>query len=318
MRLIPGLTPTAGPLHRFLRVNAHAFTRAELLTHWSQWALKASIRNGTARRILPGVYSAPEHAHKARVLGEAMNLWHPAGLVTGPLALHLYANTLPVPNVAHLHVTRGHRPRTPAWIHCHQGEVLRHSSSPHGIRSAVPARALLDAWRFAPVAERRNILWEALWAKVCTWRQLQREVDRMYRIAGRVDLERVLGWFAAGAKSPLEARARYETFADARFREFEWQVELGLGWRQATVDMFHRRTAVVIELDGDKYHSSREDRDSDRERQTLLTAAGYAVMRFGWNDVVLRPAWCRAQVLAVLAARSALARPLPHSLPRPQ
>lgn len=314
MRLIPGLTPTTGPVHTFLRANPHAFTRDELLTHWSQWALKTSIANGTARRILPGVYSAPEHARKARVLGEAMNLWHPAGLVTGPLALHLYASTLPVPKIAHLHVTRGRSPRTPAWIHCHQGEVLRHSSSPDGIRSAVPARALLDAWRFAPVRERRNILWEALWDKVCTWRQLQREVDRMSRIAGRRDLERILGWFAAGAKSPLEARARYETFADARFREFEWQVELGLGVRDATVDMFHPRTGVVVELDGDEYHSTREDRDSDRERQTLLTAAGYAVMRFGWNDVVQRPGWCRAQVLAVLTARSEL----PHPLPRPQ
>lgn len=312
MRLIPGLTPTAGPLHRFLRVNAHAFTRAELLTHWSQWALKASIRNGTARRILPGVYSAPEHAHKARVLGEAMNLWHPAGLVTGPLALHLYANTLPVPNVAHLHVTRGHRPRTPAWIHCHQGEVLRHSSSPHGIRSAVPARALLDAWRFAPVAERRNILWEALWAKVCTWRQLQSELERMYRVAGRRDLERVLVWFAAGATSPLEVRAKHEVFDDARFREFEWQVKLRLQSRDVTVDMVHMRTAVVVELDGDTYHSTREARDTDRERQTLLAAAGYAVLRFGWYDIVRRPEWSRKQLLAVLASRSARPTRTPH------
>ena len=315
MRPIPGLTPTTGPLDTFLRANPHAFTHKELLTHWTQWALKTSIGHGTAHRILPGVYSAPEHAHKGHVLGEAINLWHPAGLVTGPLALHLHANDLPMPRLAHLHVARGRNPRTPPWIHCHQGEVLRRSSNPDGIRSTVPARALLDAWRFAPVAERRNILWEALWAKVCTWRQLGREVDRMYRIAGRQDLERVLGWFAAGAKSPLEVRAKYEVFADARLREFEWQVDLQLQSRKLTVDMLHPRTAVVIELDGDKYHSTREDRDSDRERQTLLTAAGYAVMRFGWNDIVTRPGWCRAQVLAVLASRPVLTHPLTQ--PRP-
>lgn len=305
MRPLPGLSRLDEPLIPFLLANPHAFSRSELLTHWSRRHLENAVSTGAAHRILPGVYCATEHVHRPRVLAEAINLWHPAGLVTGPLALHLYANTLPVPTIAHLHVTRGHRPLTPAWIRCHQGEVLRHSSSPHGIRSTVPARALLDAWRFAPVAERRNILWEALWAKVCTWRQLKREVDRMYRIAGRRDLERILGWFAAGAKSPLEARARYVTFADARFREFEWQVELGLGVRDATVDMFHRRTAVVVELDGDKYHSTRNARDSDRERQTLLAAAGYAVVRFGWNDIVNRPEWCRNQVLAVIAARRA-------------
>lgn len=302
MRSIPGLTSTTGPLDVFLRSNPHAFARDELLTHWSQWALKTAVASGTARRILPGVYAAPEHTHHGQVLGEALNLWHPAGLVTGPLALHLYATELPMPELAHLHVTRGRSPRAPSWIHCHQGEALHRSSFPEGVRATSPARALLDAWRFAPAPERRNILWEALWAKVCTWREVKREVDRMYRISGRRDLERILGWFAQGAKSPLEVRAKYEVFTGARFRDFERQVELQLDGETATVDMLHRAAAVVVELDGDKYHSTRADRDADRRRHTLLVAAGYAVLRFGWRDIVDRPGWCRKQVLAVLVS----------------
>lgn len=304
MRLIPELTTLDAPLVKFLAANPHAFTRDELLGKWSNWALERAVAHGSAHRILPGVYCGAEHAKLGTVMGEALNLWHTDGLVTGPLALHLYAHELPVPPVAQLHVAHGTRPRTPSWVHARQGEMLYKSGRPNGIQCTTPARALLDAWRFAPVAERRNILWEALWAKVCTWRQLQREVNRMSRIAGRRDLERVLGWFAAGAKSPLEVRAKYEVFADARFREFEWQVDLQLQSRDFTVDMMHPGTAVVVELDGDKYHSSREDRDSDRERQTLLTAAGYAVLRFGWRDIVDRPEWCRRQVLAVLHLHS--------------
>lgn len=123
-------------------------------------------------------------------------------------------------------------------------------------------------------------------------------------MAGRRDLQRILGWFAEGAKSPLEVRAKYETFADARFRDFERQVDLWLEGEKVTVDMLHRATSVVVELDGDKYHSSREARDQDRERQTLLTAAGYPVLRFGWRDIVDRPNWCRKLVLATLASRS--------------
>lgn len=304
MRLIPALTALDTSLGAFLAANPHAFTRSELLDNWSSWALDAAITDGSAQRVLPGVYCGPGHTAVGTVKGEALNLWHATGLVTGKLALHLYAHELAAPHVVHLHVAHGTRPRTPSWVHARQGETLRKSGRPNGIQCTTPARALLDAWRFAPVAERRNILWEALWAKVCTWRQLQREADRMSRIAGRRDLERVLGWFAVGAKSPLEVRAKYEVFADARFRACEWQVDLELQSRDLTVDMLHPGTAVVVELDGDKYHSTREDRDSDRERQTLLTAAGYAVLRFGWNDIVSRPEWCRKQVLAAMGART--------------
>ncbi|WP_159448725.1 endonuclease domain-containing protein [Demequina sp. NBRC 110053] len=174
-----------------------------------------------------------------------------------------------------------------------------------GVPSVEMPRALLDAWRYAPAAERRNVLWEALWARVCTWRQLWRELERTPQVAGRRDLERVLGWFAEGATTPLEVRARHEVFADARFREFEWQVPVALPHRRATVDMLHRCAMVAVELDGDRYHSTRHARDDDRERQTDLVAAGLVVLRFGWADITQRPEWCRERLLTTVAGRLA-------------
>ena len=172
----------------------------------------------------------------------------------------------------------------------------------------MPERALLDAWRTSAPPDRLEVLYGALWARVCTWRQLAREVERAPRVAGRRDLERILGWFEGGATTPLEVRAQHETFADARFREFERQVGLRLGTRRVTVDMFHRRAMLVVELDGDKYHSTRKARDSDRERQTELAVAGFMTVRFGWDDIVHRPVWCQDRVLRVVASR--LARPV--------
>ncbi|MDN4481109.1 endonuclease domain-containing protein [Demequina muriae] len=113
----------------------------------------------------------------------------------------------------------------------------------------------------------------------------------------------MLGWFAEGATSPLEVRAKYETFADARFGDFEWQVELGLGSRRVTVDMLHRSAMVIVELDGDRYHSTRGARNDDRERQNDLAAAGYVTIRLGWDDIVRRPARSRQRVLAVIEGR---------------
>jgi very-short-patch-repair endonuclease len=71
--------------------------------------------------------------------------------------------------------------------------------------------------------------------------------------------------------------------------------------------MLHRRAAVVVELDGDRYHSTRQARDNDRERQTDLAAAGFMVIRFGWRDVADRPAWCRERLLRSVNARLARA-----------
>lgn len=307
MRAIPSLSRLDRPLDDFLAANEHAFSRADLLSRWTRTALERAVATGTAERILPGVYCSPGFRSAPLVRAEALSLWHPAGLVTGSLALHLYAGVLGAPTIVDLRVTNGHRPRAPAWVRCRQSAPVRTSSSPQCVRCTFPPMALLDAWRFATPNDRRRVLYEALWARVCTWRELHRELERTPRLAGRRDMERVLGWFAEGATTPLEVRAKNETFADARFREFEWQVTLRLGHRRPTVDMLHRRAAVVVELDGDRYHSTRRARDNDRERQTDLAAAGYLVIRFGWRDVVDRPAWCRERLLGAVYARLARA-----------
>lgn len=290
-------------LAAYLRHNAHAFTRAHLVARWSRHQLDQALSIGAAVRLVPGIYAYADHRRDAVVMGEAVNLWAPRGLVTGGLALHLYSSGLHLPEVADLVVPNGDRMDAPSWVRVHQTGPLSQSGAPRAVRCTTPERALVDAWKYAAPRDRRHLLYEALWARVCTWRQLHREMTGAPRVAGRRDLERVLSWFAAGATSPLEVRAQHETFADARFGEFEWQVDLRLGSRRVTADMLHRRAMVVVELDGERYHSSRSDRMSDRRRDVDLAAAGYLTARFGWDDVVGRPQWCRERLLAIVTAR---------------
>ncbi|WP_284328061.1 endonuclease domain-containing protein [Demequina litorisediminis] len=159
---------------------------------------------------------------------------------------------------------------------------------------------MVDAWRSTPAHARRDMLWEALWARVCTWRDVARELEVAPRVAGRRDLERVLGWFATGATSPLEVRAKHETFRGPAFRDMEWQVALDLSGRRVVVDMVHRAAMVAVELDGDRYHSTRGARETDRARQNALVAAGFTVLRFGWRDIVERGPECRDLLAATL------------------
>lgn len=303
MRPLPQPGARAPSLAQFLDGSPHAFHRHELTSVWSRRQLDSALRDGAATRVLTGIYCGAAHAGTPLVRGEALVLWQPGGAVTGTAALHLYAPELAPPHRMDLVVPLGNRLSPPAWATIHQTGPVRSHIIAQGVRCAEMPRALLDAWRYAAPRDRHNLLWEALWARVCTWRQLGRELERAPRVSGRRDLKRILGWFAEGATSPLEVRAKHEAFADARFRDFEWQVPLKLPTRCATPDMLHRRALVAVELDGDRYHATRAARDADRERRTDLTAAGYAVLGFGWRDVVDRPGWCRERLLTTVASR---------------
>lgn len=287
--------------------HVHAYRRDELLRCWSTRQLTQAVADGTVARILPRIYCGSRHVATPAVRGEALNLWHPRGLVTGALALHLYTSELPAPPEAAILVAHGTQPRSPNWARIVQGIMPRLAGLPGNVRCTPPERALLDAWRMAASSDREEVIWGALWAQTCTWRELQSEVTRAAKVPGRRRLERMLGWFADGATSPLEVRARHQTFVGREFREFERQVPVVLPSRVARPDMLHRRAWVAVELDGDRYHSTRDARDRDRARDTELTAAGYAVLHFGWRDIVDRPEWCRRTVLATVAG--SLARP---------
>lgn len=289
------------PLPEYLARLWPVVTMAEASRAWSRSRLRTLVARGTVVRILPGVYCLEGAAQDPRTKALAIVAWDPQCVVTGRAALHFYRPALPAPHAIDVLVPHGHHCSPPAWIRPHQAGVPRATGAPRGVRCTTPERALLDAWRFAAASERRDLLWQGLWERVCTWRQLAREVERAARVPDRRVLMRTLSWFAEGATSPLEVRAKHETFASAPFRDFEWQVPLAVPGRRPVADMLHRHARLVIELDGERYHAGTAT--EDRERDIDLAAAGYLTVRLTWRDVWRRPDWCRARVLAILAAR---------------
>lgn len=303
MRLIAGLTGLNGPLVPFLEANPHAFARADLVTGWSRRQLDAGLRSGAILRLLPGVYCGTRHAREGVVKGEALNLWAPRALVTGALAIDLYAGTTLAGSHVDLVTHNGDTLHPPHWVRVHQTGRTRASGTPRSVSCTVPVRAVLDAWRFAQQGSGANLVYEALWRRTCTATQLTREIARAPRVQGRRSLLRLLADFNNGATSPLEVRARREVFTGRQFREFEWQVNLRVGRRVALADMLHRAARLVVELDGERYHSTSDALVNDRERDVDLAAAGFLTVRFGWSDVTQRPQWCRERLLAILATR---------------
>ncbi|WP_152649142.1 endonuclease domain-containing protein [Demequina flava] len=291
-------------LEAFLNHEPRVLSREQAVQRWGRRALDGEVAAGTVVRLLPDVYCGRELRADPIVWALGLNLWHPAGLVTGGLALHLHRPQLPAPSLASIRVASGFRPRARDWVACIQGIVPETEGYAQGVRTVPTAWALVDAWRTSPPQARRNIFYEAFWARAFGLEYLRRIMEVSPRLPGRAELLRLIDACEAGATTPLERIAQEETFVRPPFDEFEWQATLDLGHRRVRPDMLHRKKKVIVELDGARYHESRTAQSADHERDIDLAAAGYTTLRFGWRDLTKRPAWCRRRVIEVLERRS--------------
>ena len=67
------------------------------------------------------------------------------------------------------------------------------------------------------------------------------------------------------------------------------------------VDLLFREHRVIVEADGARFHDTPTARAQDREKQAVLEAAGYRVIRVTWSDVVDHPSRTLRRLLRALA-----------------
>ena len=62
------------------------------------------------------------------------------------------------------------------------------------------------------------------------------------------------------------------------------------------VDFLFAASRLVVETDGYRYHRAPSRFESDREKDVVLSLAGWRVRRFTWRQVTERAAWVAAAV----------------------
>jgi very-short-patch-repair endonuclease len=67
------------------------------------------------------------------------------------------------------------------------------------------------------------------------------------------------------------------------------------------VDFAWRDARLIVEVDGYAYHRSPSAFESDRERDVVLTLAGWQVLRFTWTQITRRPTWVARAIRSRLA-----------------
>lgn len=180
------------------------------------------------------------------------------------------------------------------------------------VRRSVPvttiARTIFDLAGIEPREKVGKALDYATSRKLCTLRQVNQV---FFALAGQgrrgtVTMRALLEERGEGYVPPATELERVgrKVFREGGVPDPEFEVHLGDDDLIGRVDCYWREARLVVELDGARYHDGLSARESDRQRDNRLMAAGWRVLRFTWDDLTLRPTETIRTIRAALDARS--------------
>lgn len=271
-------------------------------------ALSRRQESGRVRRLEPEVY---------RVNGTP-ETWHQRLLVAcfaeDAVASHRAAAALfgldgfP-PRIIEVTTSRWQRKANPS-VRAHESTDLRdvHRTERCGIPVTTIERTLIDLGAVVPRIRVEQAFDDALRRGLTTPEDVR---DRFVQLACRgrngVGVLRPLLECRLGTAGPrpgeFERRA-WRVLVNAGVPEpvVEHIVRTAAGGFVARVDLAYPPLRIAIECDSDRWHSGRQRRQADLERQNRLVLAGWTILRFTWDDLIDQPHVIIAQVRAALEA----------------
>lgn len=182
-----------------------------------------------------------------------------------------------------------------------------HVTVRRGIPTTTISRTIFDLARTVPSAHLERVIEAALRGPSCS-------ITSLYRVfhdlggRGRPGSARMRECLEWRGERYVPTESELDLVGRAVLREvveLEHQVEVSdeRGYIRR-VDALHRASGLVVEWDGDAFHSTPQQRRLDREQDARLRALGLEVVRFGWTDVRSGDP-VRSRVLQHIAASAA-------------
>ena len=267
--------------------------------------LDNEIKTGSLVSVFPRTYARPWDADLPDVLMRAA-----LASVGGDVALsHLTAlsqRALPVPVGCPIHVT-AYNPRHPRSIPgrliVHRTKLPLDAVEVDGLPTVRLELSLLNSWPLLPADDRRAPLIEASRRKLLRPDRIADLAERMWWLSGRAELGELVGLLLAGCESELEMWGYTEVFDVPGLNHATRQVKVRVGNKRYRLDQYYAEEKHNIELDGRKYHSSPEQRERDLDRDIAVARLGIQTIRFSHDRLRFDVDGCRADALAVRAAR---------------
>lgn len=296
-------------LEALLAAHGRVLTAAQLRSGLSRFRRDAVLRTGELVRLHPGVYACGPSADQPEVR------WRAALAYTGwrgalSCETGLAAHGLVVPEArSRVHVVTGRdrRWRNEAGLMLHRRTGFEVSAAGvlrrDGLAVLPLERCLVDVWHPESTVDRRAAVITAVRARRTTPAAVRRALAGV-AIADRAQLVHLLDLLAAGCHSELEIWGHQHVFTAPEMPAFVRQLRVVAGGAVHYLDLAHPDSRTAIELDGWRYHGSREQQEADRQRDARLAAAGWLSLRYTSVRLHREPAAVRLEVLAVIATRS--------------
>ena len=170
-----------------------------------------------------------------------------------------------------------------------------------GIRVTCPARTILDIAATMPAPSLRRMVRQAQAEQHVNVRQLLETLRRHPRHRGAARLRAVIADGPAPTRSDLEDLV-LDLIDGSDIRRPEINPRLHLDGRNIFPDMLWRAERLAVECDSRRWHSDPLTREEDADKQAILEAHGYRVLRITWRQSVDRPRQTLARIRAALAA----------------
>ncbi|MFW7414053.1 endonuclease domain-containing protein [Demequina sp. SO4-18] len=301
-------SPEARALAESMHRSPLAASRAALVDHWSEPALRAAVRSGDVRRVLPEVFAGAEHAESLVTRIHAAEVWSAGrGVIVGAASAYVWGLLVEPPTTVRLTAPRGTNAPDCEWLTLVRTGVpipasqrhLAHGANAHIADAPFAAVTTYSEWGPDRGAD---CVYAAARHQVASLPDLVAAMDAMPRLKGRRYLKLLLQSIAAGSESHLETIGLREVFNTAEFAQFVRQHRVKLEGRAFRLDMFDPVTRTAIELDGGT-HSDPRRRERDIARDALLSTHGILTLRFSYGQMTRSPERCRQVVRRAIARR---------------
>lgn len=266
------------------------------------------MERGDIVRVLPDLYAAGLHAGSFVVRSLAAAEWS-GGTLTGSTALRLHGLDFTRDQRIHVVSPRPLHRASPAWLAIRRSDLavpialIASPRAPGQLSVHAPAFALAIGYGAVPVSERADLVFGAFRMGLVTKESLADALESLPKVRARRELVRRIGLAADGVESFLEERAWATVLTGKRFARLIRQHVVTVDGVAFRLDAYDPVTRTAVEFDGARWHAG-DSRVRDTRRDAALATVGIMTVRFGYQDVMSRSAWCGEVLARVLAARS--------------
>jgi very-short-patch-repair endonuclease len=280
-------------------------SRAELLTVLTRNALDNEVRRGRLIAPFPRAYCRPWDVDLPAVRERAaiVSVQPPVAL-SHLTALRRWELTAPTTEDVHVTAPIARHPigRAPSLI-VHRTRVPTRVRTVGGLPTVGASIAVVRSWPMLAGPDQRAPAIEAVRRRLVTPDELRAAADRARGMAGRSRLMALIEQLRGGCESELELWGYSSVFDFPGLRHGVRQKLITIDGHNYRLDLAFEAERVAIELDGYRFHSTRQQRERDMRRDAALASVDWVTLRYSHERLHTDVRGCRRDTLATLEAR---------------